>query len=204
MDPQPTIEDPPPPTPPSAPGNLCVARQPVEPKPDLVGTRLFKHPKYARCERIAVFLSMHDEVRTEEIIQDLFKHGKTCFMPKYLTQGTSNHMDMVKLTSMEDMMSLPLTSWNIRQPAADDNTREEALETGGLDLILMPGLGFDRKGNRLGRGKGFYDSYLERCMKHPKGKPYTIALAFREQLCQDIPVGDNDVLIDEVLCDVLD
>lgn len=41
-------------------------------------------------------------------------------------------------------------------------------------------------------------------MKHPKGKPYTIALAFREQLCQDIPVGDNDVLIDEVLCDVLD
>ncbi|XP_052363440.1 5-formyltetrahydrofolate cyclo-ligase-like [Oncorhynchus keta] len=112
--------------PPSAPGNPCVARQPVEPKPDL----LFKHPKYARCERIAVFLSMHDEVRTEEIIQDLFKHGKTCFMPKYLTQGTSNHMDMVKLTSMEDMMSLPLTSWNIRQPAADDNTREEALETG--------------------------------------------------------------------------
>ncbi|XP_071014471.1 5-formyltetrahydrofolate cyclo-ligase-like isoform X1 [Oncorhynchus clarkii lewisi] len=170
----------------------------------VISQKLFKHPKYARCERIAVFLSMHDEVRTEEIIQDLFKHGKTCFMPKYLTQDTSNHMDMVKLTSMEDMMSLPLTSWNIRQPSADDNTREEALETGGLDLILMPGLGFDRKGNRLGRGKGFYDSYLERCMKHPKGKPYTIALAFREQLCQDIPVGDNDVLIDEVLCDVLD
>lgn len=75
---------------------------------------------------------------------------------------------------------------------------------GGLDLILMPGLGFDRNGNRLGRGKDFYDTYLERCMKHPKGKPYTIALAFREQLCQDIPVGDNDVLIDEVLYDVLD
>uniref|UniRef100_A0A8C7L6Z3 5-formyltetrahydrofolate cyclo-ligase n=1 Tax=Oncorhynchus kisutch TaxID=8019 RepID=A0A8C7L6Z3_ONCKI len=95
----------------------------------VISQKLFKHPKYARCERIAVFLSMHDEVRTEEIIQDLFKHGKTCFMPKYLTQGTSNHMDMVKLTSMEDMMSLPLTSWNIRQPAAADNTREEALET---------------------------------------------------------------------------
>eukprot|EP00063_Salmo_salar_P008179 XP_013983014.1 PREDICTED: 5-formyltetrahydrofolate cyclo-ligase-like [Salmo salar] len=96
----------------------------------VISQKLFKHPMYASCERIAVFLSMHDEVRTEEIIQDLFKHGKTCFMPKYLTQGTSNHMDMVKLTSMEDMMSLPLTSWNIRQPAANDNTREEALETG--------------------------------------------------------------------------
>lgn len=70
---------------------------------------------------------------------------------------------------------------------------------GGLDLILMPGLGFDLSGKRLGRGKGFYDTYLERCLQHPRGKPYTIALAYKEQLCQDIPVDGNDVLIDEVL-----
>jgi 5-formyltetrahydrofolate cyclo-ligase len=75
---------------------------------------------------------------------------------------------------------------------------------GGLDLILMPGLGFDRAGNRLGRGKGFYDSYLERCMRHARGKPYTVALAFKEQLCPDIPVDDNDVLIDEVLYEDLE
>lgn len=72
---------------------------------------------------------------------------------------------------------------------------------GGLDLILMPGLGFDQYGKRLGRGKGFYDTYLERCSRHSKGKPYTIALAFKEQLYQEIPVDDKDVLIDEVLYD---
>lgn len=71
--------------------------------------------------------------------------------------------------------------------------------SGGLDLILMPGLGFDLCGRRLGRGKGFYDTYLERCSRHPKGKPYTIGLAFREQLCPEVPVGDHDVFIDEVL-----
>lgn len=97
------------------------------------------------------------------------------------------------------MEKLPLTSWNIRQPAEDDTSREEALDGGGLDLIVVPGLGFDCSGKRLGRGKGFYDTYLDRCMRHPKGKPYTIALAFTEQLCEEIPVGDNDVLIDEVL-----
>lgn len=70
--------------------------------------------------------------------------------------------------------------------------------TGGLDLILMPGLGFDKNGNRLGRGKGFYDAYLERCGKHQREKPYTIALAFKEQLCTDIPVDDRDFIIDEV------
>lgn len=71
--------------------------------------------------------------------------------------------------------------------------------SGGLDLILMPGLGFDRSGRRLGRGKGFYDNYLERCITQSSGKPYTIAVAFKQQLCQEIPVDDHDMLIDEVL-----
>lgn len=163
----------------------------------VVSHKLFRHPKYVSCKRIAVFLSMDDEVRTEEIIKDVFKAGKSCFIPRY--ESNSNHMDMLKLSSLQDMETLPVTSWNIQQPADDDNSREEALAAGGLDLILMPGLGFDRSGKRLGRGKGFYDTYLERCMKHSKRKPYTIALAFREQLCQEIPVDDNDVLIDEVL-----
>ncbi|XP_053741766.1 5,10-methenyltetrahydrofolate synthetase (5-formyltetrahydrofolate cyclo-ligase) [Synchiropus splendidus] len=163
----------------------------------VVSQKLFQHPRYQSCERIAVFLSMEDEVRTEEIIKDVFKLGKSCFIPRY--ERGSNHMDMLKLHSLEDMRSLPVTSWNIQQPAEDDSSREEALAAGGLDVILMPGLGFDRSGKRLGRGKGFYDTYLERCMRHPRGKPYTIALAFKEQLCQDVPVDDNDVLIDEIL-----
>lgn len=163
----------------------------------VVSKKLLRHPKYVSSKRIAVFLSMDDEVCTQEIIKDVFRLGKSCFIPRY--EGGSNHMDMLKLSSLQDMETLPLTSWNIRQPAADDNSREEALTEGGLDLILMPGLGFDRSGNRLGRGKGFYDTYLERCIRHPKGKPYTIALAFKEQLCQEIPVNDNDVHIDEVL-----
>nr|ACQ58477.1 5-formyltetrahydrofolate cyclo-ligase [Anoplopoma fimbria] len=163
----------------------------------VLSRQLFRHPKYLSCKRIAVFLSMDDEVRTEEIIKDVFKCGKSCFIPRY--ESGSSHMDMLKLNSLQDMETLPLTSWNIRQPAEDDDSREEALATGGLDLILMPGLGFDLLGRRLGRGKGFYDTYLERCIGHPKGKPYTIALAFKEQLCQEIPVDDNDVLIDEIL-----
>ncbi|XP_060898919.1 5,10-methenyltetrahydrofolate synthetase (5-formyltetrahydrofolate cyclo-ligase) [Labrus mixtus] len=163
----------------------------------VVSQKLFRHPKYVSCQRIAVFLSMHDEVRTEEIIRDVFKRGKSCFIPRY--ESSSSHMDMLQLRSVEDMKMLPLTSWNIQQPAEDDHSREEALSAGGLDLILMPGLGFDRSGNRLGRGKGFYDTYLERCIRHPKGKPYTIAVAFKEQLCEEIPVDANDVLIDEIL-----
>ncbi|XP_056355741.1 5-formyltetrahydrofolate cyclo-ligase isoform X1 [Oenanthe melanoleuca] len=163
----------------------------------LLGRKVIDHPKYQESKRIAIFLSMPDEVQTEEIIKDIFKQGKECFIPRYKPQ--SNHMDMLKLSSAEDISSLALTSWNILQPSDDDTAREEALAGGGLDLIFMPGLGFDKKGNRLGRGKGYYDTYLERCMKHPRGKPYTIALAFREQICESVPVTENDVPIDEIL-----
>lgn len=163
----------------------------------VVSQKLFSHPKYMSSQRIAVFLSMKDELNTQEIIKDMFTCGKSCFIPRY--ESTSSHMDMLKVNSLQDIETLPLTSWNIQQPAEDDNSREEALASGGLDLILMPGLGFDRARNRLGRGKGFYDNYLERCKKHPKGKPYTIALAFKEQLCEKVPVDNHDVPIDEVL-----
>lgn len=92
--------------------------------------QLFRHPKYLSCKRIAVFLSMDDEVRTEDIIKDLFKWGKSCFIPRY--ERSSSHMDMLELKSLQDVETLPLTSWNIRQPAEDDKRREEAL-AGGKD-----------------------------------------------------------------------
>lgn len=163
----------------------------------VLSRKLLEHPKYISSQRVAVFLNMDDEVRTEEIIRDIFKRGKSCFIPRYLS--SSSHMDMLKINSLQDLEKLPLTSWNIRQPSDDCKSREEALSSGGLDLMLMPGLGFDLNGGRLGRGKGFYDTYLRRCSEHPIGKPYTIALAFKEQLCQKVPVGSSDVLIDEVL-----
>lgn len=162
----------------------------------LLSRKVIGHSKYQESQRIAIFLSTQDEIETEEIIKDIFQRGKECFIPQY--KPRSSHMDMVKLTSAEEISSLPLTSWNIHQPC-DDDVREEALSGGGLDLILMPGLGFDKSGNRLGRGKGYYDIFLERCMHHPKGKPYTIALAFKEQICDSVPVAENDIQIDEIL-----
>ncbi|XP_066096699.1 5-formyltetrahydrofolate cyclo-ligase isoform X1 [Saccopteryx bilineata] len=161
----------------------------------LLTQKVIAHSQYQKSKRISIFLSMPDEVETEEIIKDIFQRGKTCFIPRY--QFQSSHMDMVKLASPEEISSLPKTSWNIHQPG-EDEVREEALSTGGLDLIFLPGLGFDKEGNRLGRGRGYYDTYLQRC-EHQHAKPYTIALAFKEQICLQVPVDENDMKVDEVL-----
>ncbi|XP_075753213.1 5-formyltetrahydrofolate cyclo-ligase isoform X2 [Pelodiscus sinensis] len=100
----------------------------------LLSRKVIGHSKYQESQRIAVFLSMQDEVQTEEIIKDMFQRGKECFIPQY--KPKSNHMDMVKLTSAEEISSLPLTSWKIHQPS-DNDVREEALSVAGTAASLV-------------------------------------------------------------------
>ncbi|XP_044177560.1 5-formyltetrahydrofolate cyclo-ligase-like isoform X3 [Acropora millepora] len=145
--------------------------------------------EYKLSRRISVYLSMPSEVQTEGILKDIFQTKKDCFVPCYI----GSNMDMVKLDSMKDFFSLPLTSWNIRQPAEDDE-REEALLSGGLDLIVVPGLGFTKHGLRLGRGKGYYDSYIKKCTDKCEKKPYLVGLAFSTQICDDLPVTERDMV----------
>merc|ERR1711944_147742 len=102
---------------------------------------------------------MEDEIRTLHILKNALDNGKTVYIPRYFLGG--NHMEMVKLYDMDDYESLPLTKWNIRQPK-DDEERPEALLEKSLDLILVPGMAFTNSGARLGRGKGYYDTYLAR------------------------------------------
>lgn len=65
-----------------------------------------------------------------------------------------------------------------------------------LDLVLVPGVAFTSSGDRLGHGMGFYDKYLTAL---PDPKPTTIALAFREQVVDNLPTTDLDYTIDHIL-----
>ncbi|KAM6425785.1 5-formyltetrahydrofolate cyclo-ligase-like isoform 1-T1 [Liasis olivaceus] len=98
----------------------------------LLAGKVMAHPRYLASQRIAVFLSMLDEVRTNELIKDIFQKGKECFIPRY--KPHSSHMDMVKLASFEEIASLPLTSWNIHQPAEND-VREDALAVAAAPCV---------------------------------------------------------------------
>ena len=72
---------------------------------------------------------------------------------------------------------------------------------GGVDLVLMPGLAFTLSGHRLGRGKGYYDTYLEKHQTIVNRYPATLALAFSEQVLDYVPTTEYDVTLDQVLSD---
>lgn len=157
--------------------------------------KLLSSEEYGTSRRVSVYLSMKHEVKTEGILEDIFASGRTCFVPYYEPGGT--HMEMLCARSMEDIASMPKTKWNISQPRADEG-RENALATGGLDLIVFPGMGFTKEGRRIGHGGGYYDTYYEKCIKLGF-RPQTVALAYSCVRCEEIPTHEHDTLLDKVI-----
>ena len=64
-----------------------------------------------------------------------------------------------------------------------------------LDLIILPGVGFDKDGNRLGRGKGWYDKFVGMLGY----RPFLIGVCFKEQIIEDIPHENFDIQVNEVV-----
>lgn len=158
---------------------------------NLVTKTLLQHPKYLSARSISIYVHMPTEISTRDIISHAVQTNKRVYIPRY----SSTSMDMVRIASLDDLDSLPVTKWKIRQPSLDDTNREVADQH--LDLIVVPGLGFSLDGSRLGHGKGFYDRYLSSLTANS----YTIGLAYRQQLVEvnSIPINATDVRLNEVL-----
>ncbi|XP_034176692.2 methenyltetrahydrofolate synthetase [Osmia lignaria lignaria] len=160
----------------------------------IVFEKLCSLKQFQESKRVSSYLSTNDEINTVPILKHMFEMKKEVFIPRY----KGKQMEMVKLFSMKDYENLPVTKWNIKQPSFNE-PRENALETGGLDLILLPGVAFSPSGKRLGHGMGYYDKFLGLCLKKQQKRPHLIAVAFNEQLREDIPTTENDVLLDLIL-----
>ncbi|KAG9320007.1 hypothetical protein KVV02_003112 [Mortierella alpina] len=160
----------------------------------VVTERLLDMPEFKCSQNVSVYISMHGEICTRDIIKALLDQKKSCYVPRCKGQI----MDMVRIESWEDFLALPKNSWNIPEPTFDQ-ARENALDTPrGLDLIVMPGLAFDRTGTRLGHGKGYYDNYLVKANTYNQsvGRPpvVTVALALTEQIVNiPLPRCETDI-----------
>ncbi|KAI9486751.1 MAG: 5-formyltetrahydrofolate cyclo-ligase [Benjaminiella poitrasii] len=170
---------------------------------DQVFNRLQELEYFKKSKNISVFISMPTcEILTTKIIHHLLKSGKHCFIPRC----TKTTMDMVKLSNLEDFNSLPINKWNIPEPSFEQ-PRENALDENGsgLDIILIPGVAFDKDKNRIGHGKGYYDRCIRKCNawadKHGFQRPKTVALALNEQILNVgiIPLEETDQRLDCIL-----
>ncbi|GAA5835048.1 hypothetical protein JCM3766R1_002081 [Sporobolomyces carnicolor] len=170
---------------------------------------LLRSPYYLAAKSISCYLSLPvGEVQTDQIIRHALANDKRVFVP-YCPVEDKTVMRMLRLNGVEHFEGLKENRWGIRElDPREVDTLEDAEDgtSGGLDLILVPGLAFDTKRRRLGHGRGYYDRYITKCLDYParfdKPSPRTVALALAEQMAkegEDIPTNEWDRLPEVLL-----
>ena len=130
-------------------------------------------PLFKRSANIMIFSSLPDELPTHHVIER-WASIKNVFLPRV----NGDDIDVIKY----EPGTLKQGSFNILEPTGDDVVNPRV-----LDLIIVPGVAFDRNGNRCGRGKGYYDRFLSQT------KATTIAVCFDCQLVDSLPVEPHDI-----------
>jgi len=166
---------------------------------------------WREAERVLAYCSMPKEVATQGILEAALREGKQLFLPR--CRVGCPHFEAVKVRDLAgDLEPGPLR--NLMQPLASlpalrggenglkpalqtsENGLKPALQTSenGFDLVLVPGVAFDRRGYRIGFGAGMYDRFFD-----ANPLPHRLALAFAFQVVDHIPAAAHDLPVHAIL-----
>ncbi len=128
---------------------------------------------FKKSQNVMLFASLTDEIPTHDIIER-WAEDKSIFLPRV----NGDDLDIIRYQPG----MLHKGSYDIMEPEGNDS-----VDPAAIDLVIVPGVAFDRQGNRLGRGKGFYDRFLAQT------HAVTVAVCFDCQLVEHIPVEPHDL-----------
>lgn len=137
------------------------------------------HPDFVAAHKVMLYSALPDEVQTQAFLEK-WHLKKTIILPTVVGD------DIIPVEYAKDT-AFAVGDFNIMEPQNEPYK-------GGFDLIVVPGMAFDRAGNRLGRGRGYYDRFLS---KHPDVR--RIGICFDFQLVDEVPAEPFDIKMDEVI-----
>lgn len=143
--------------------------------------KLEQHPRFQSAHTILAYYSLPDEVQTHDFVEKWHKE-KRILLP--VVRG--NELELRIYTS-KDCLAMG-EAYRIEEPQGAPFTAYS-----DIDLALIPGVAFDAQGNRLGRGRGYYDRLL------PLLHSYNIGICFAFQLLPSIPTEPFDRPMNEVI-----
>lgn len=149
-----------------------------------IADHLLGMAEFARAARVAAYMALSDEVSLGRVIAAVLESGRPLLLPRVDEQR-------LVFSPVPDLAALRLGSYGVREPlrGAAETTWD------ARDLVLVPGVAFDRDGGRLGRGAGFYDRSL------PSGPatPRIVGVCFDRQVVEAVPMEPHDRRVDAVV-----
>jgi len=170
----------------------------AQPDKDKVSTiiceKFMNLPKYERAGMVMWYLDCRSETRTRAAIPAALESDKKIIVP-YCTVA-DNGENKLGLWYLESMDELIIGKWNILEPPKERwGEIGKEVEPEELDLVMVPGVGFDRQGGRMGNGQGYYDRLLVRIRPDAP----LVAICYEAQLFDEILVGPHDIFMDKVI-----
>ncbi len=153
---------------------------------EAAAARLLALPEWRAASTIMLYLALPDELETAALFERALADLKHVVVPR-ITDTDEHHMVAVEIRSLspDDLRS---DHFGVRVPGGEPP--EAPLD--GIDFIVVPGLGFSRSGDRIGRGKGYYDRFLA----SPGLRAITCGFAFDEQVLDALPADPHDRRLD--------
>ena len=141
---------------------------------------------YVSARVVSVYLSGPDEVATDGVIRDAWTRGALVCAP--VAREAPRRMEMRTVARLE---GLSVGRFGLREPGEDS----PLVDAEDVRAVIVPGLAFTRRGDRLGYGGGYYDRFLEREAE----KAVLIALAYDGQVVDELPTEAWDVRMDWIV-----
>ncbi len=154
-----------------------------------IKNKLFKLPEFQQALTILFYSSFDGEVDTCDMIKNAQENGKKIGLPKVDRNSNFFVPTLIEYLDKE----LEIGAYGIKEPIS---TEGKTLSLKEIDMVVVPGVAFDKQNNRLGRGKGYYDRFLRML---PSSTP-TVGLAYDFQIVESLPFQElHDVPVSQVI-----
>ena len=155
-------------------------------KSNQIKKRLFGLNEFKQSSVVLFYISYDNEVYTHDMIKECLSVGKSIIVPV-----SNKEKRLLKLSKLKNWNDLELGSYGILEPKKD-KINETSIES--IDIIIVPGVGFDEFGCRIGHGVGYYDNLLKESINASH-----IGLAFEIQIVEKVPVESHDLPVDKII-----
>lgn len=146
---------------------------------------------YQKAQIVYAYMALPDEVDLSVLIDDALCKNKTVFVPKVVPN--SNKMIFFDYSKCQ----FENGSFGILEPKTED-IKEEKIAGNQTAIFLVPGRVFGEDGERIGRGKGFYDIYLSNFLKTQKKSVLVAGVCFPIQIGKQVPTTEHDIKMDQI------